>query len=316
MSFDAASIIQLRVTDTWMWRLCLHRWPWHLDQPDYGTVQLELIEKANLAAQRARCDTDPYPAWKTVDKNIPILPQSGMYVGSFALEYQQYLSENHDGEEDVEGSLPDLIVPSTPSQSAPRPQSMTRSTDDVDEEEFLREVASGGDDDEEEVEDELNLLSELAQMVPGDDMAAVAKLHRSRLNPSADPPPIPSYSRGTGDMFLKMKGAGCRVYPIENPEEIALANQLVLKHGEDHRTIAMEMNKAGHDKVLNASGHLRTKSPAVVSRWLAQREQQRRGLTLLPFSFTFTQHLCGIKLSGVSYKTAQYKLKSITSVRP
>lgn len=128
-------------------------------------MQLELIEKAQLAAKRARCDTVPYPDWQIVDKAIPTMPQSAKYVGSFAREYQEYLAANHDGEEDVEDSLPELIHPSTPSQSAPRPQTMTRTTDDVDEAEFLQEVASGGDDDEEDVDDSASLLPELATRV-------------------------------------------------------------------------------------------------------------------------------------------------------
>ena len=50
-----------------------------------------------------------------------------------------------------------------------------------------------------------------------------------------------------GDKFLKMKGKGCRVYPIENSEEIALAEQLVQEFGEKQREIATEMTKAVHE---------------------------------------------------------------------
>ena len=144
-------------------------------------------------------------------------------------------------------------------------------------------TTADGDDEEEDV-DPSRLLTELIDVVTPADLQAVAKSHRAHLNPSTDEPPIPSYTRGTGDRFLKMKGAGCRVYPVEHPDEIALANQLVQQCGEDARAIAMAMTKAVHDKIQNAGGHLRVKSPAVVSKWLTQREQQRWGLTLVPFS--------------------------------
>ena len=102
-----------------------------------------------------------------------------------------------------------------------------------------------------------------------------------------------------------MKGAGCRVYPIERPEEIALAVKLVEEHGEVPRDIAMAMTRAVHDKVLNVSGQLRAKSSAVVSKWLTDREQQRWGPnTLLPFSASHSLSIFQV-LPRVDSKTQQ-----------
>ncbi|KAK3236811.1 hypothetical protein CYMTET_53072 [Cymbomonas tetramitiformis] len=87
----------------------------------------------------------------------------------------------------------------------------------------------------------------------------------------------PCYVRGTGARFLTLKGKGCRVYDVETPAEVALAEQLVEELGEkSNREIAARMIRAVHDPVANANHDLRPKSPACVQKWLTKREQQRK----------------------------------------
>jgi len=79
-----------------------------------------------------------------------------------------------------------------------------------------------------------------------------------------------------GDNFLKAKGAGCKVYPIETEEEVALAETLVAELGEKPREIAARMLIAMHDATQNVNDKLRAKSPAIVQRWLNAREERRK----------------------------------------
>jgi len=226
----------------------------------------------------------PFPHWKTVDKDIPVAPQGVKYIGQFQHEYQAYV-DNLDVEDTTnaeDSPLPDLL---NAGRRAPRPpRAQTMSTDDIDEDEFLDELVDENDPEDDgivqESDEPFGMLRSLADVVDGGTLHSVAQAHRSGVQAEHggddSPPPITTFERGTGDNFLKAKGAGCKVYPIETEEEVALAETLVAELGEKPREIAARMLIAMHDATQNVNDKLRAKSPAIVQRWLNAREERRK----------------------------------------
>ena len=226
------------------------------------------------------------------------------YIGQFQHEYQAYV-DNLDVEDTTnaeDSPLPDLL---NAGRRAPRPpRAQTMSTDDIDEDEFLDELVDENDPEDDgivqESDEPFGMLRSLADVMDSGTLHSVAQAHRSGVQAEHggddSPPPITTFERGTGqnlfiylfiiyfslaffkftspppgDNFLKAKGVGCKVYPIETEEEVALAETLVAELGEKPREIAARMLIAMHDATQNVNDKLRAKSPAIVQRWLNAR---------------------------------------------
>lgn len=200
-------------------------------------------------------------------------------MGAFAQEVEEYLQGHVYGDDD-DAALPNLLNPPNTSTQQPPPstQTMSRSVDDEDEREFDAALAEDHGDSDEEADDTFDLLSHIADVAGNDtDMqAASVDMRRSQQEEHDEHDNTSTYVRGSGSTFMKLKGRGNRVYPIETADEVALAEELVGVWGEKPKEIALNMCYAVHDKEKNRDGNLRMKSAQVVAKWLGEREARRK----------------------------------------